>query len=220
MSHRRRPHHPREDHHVTAERYDDDPPQRYTWIVYAIAMLLVGGLGGYMLSVTAGPARSAATTSAPVAAPSAAGSTGMVDERTLQTYRDILARDPKNARAAADAGNLLYDARRYAEAIPFYRQAMAADGSDVNVSTDLGTALWYAGQPDDAIAQYEVSLRLDPTHAQTLFNLGIVKSDGKRDYSGAVRAWETLLQVNPAYPDAQRVRTLIGEARAKSGVAN
>jgi len=97
---------------------------------------------------------------------------------------------------------------------------MAADGSDVNVSTDLGTALWYAGQPDDAIAQYEVSLRLDPTHAQTLFNLGIVKSDGKRDYSGAVRAWETLLQVNPAYPDAQRVRTLIGEARAKSGVAN
>ena len=103
----------------------------------------------------------------------------MVDEQGLKTYRDILAKDPANFQAAVNAGNILYDGKRYDESIPYYRQAMQIKGDDVNVSTDLGTALWYSGRPDEALAQYEVSLRLAPDHAQTLFNVGIVRSDGK-----------------------------------------
>ena len=43
MSHRQR---------VTRQRersYEEEPPQQYTWIVYAVGMLLVGGLTGYVL---------------------------------------------------------------------------------------------------------------------------------------------------------------------------
>jgi len=115
---------------------------------------------------------------------------------------------------------MLYDARRYEEAIPFYQQAMSANGSDVNVSTDLGTALWYTGRADAALAQYAVSLSLDPKHAQTLFNLGIVRSDGKKDYAGAVQAWETLLASNPSYPNAANVRSMISEAKSKGVAVN
>lgn len=218
MSHRQR---------VTRQRersYEEEPPQQYTWIVYAVGMLLVGGLTGYVLSTATGPRAAApaavATTAAPGAGLAADAPAAMVNETVLKTYRDIVARDPKNFQAAVDAGNMLYDARRYSEAVPYYQQAMAANGTDVNVSTDLGTALWYSGQADAALAQYEVSLRLAPDHAQTLFNIGVVKADGKRDYAGATRAWETLLQKNPAYPNAANVRTMLSEARAKAGQAN
>jgi tetratricopeptide (TPR) repeat protein len=102
------------------------------------------------------------------------------DEAQLRAYRDTLSRDPKNVQAAVGAANLLYDAQRYHEAIGFYQQAIAVDPSDVNISTDLGTALWYGGRPDEALAQYEKSLALNAAHAQTLFNVGIVRSEGKK----------------------------------------
>lgn len=217
MSHRK--HQTRTPAPVSERPYDDDPARRYSWIVYAVAMLLVGGLGGYVLSIATGTSSAgtvsgapASTASAPAAATPAAG---MVDEVALKAYKDILARDPKNVDAAVNAGNMLYDAKRYEESIPFYQQAMAARGTDVNVSTDLGTALWYTGRADAALAQYAVSLSIDKTHAQTLYNMGIVRQDGKRDFKGAVEAWETLLATNPTYPNAANLRTMIAEAKAK-----
>ncbi len=189
----------------------DEAPTTYAWIVYTVAVMFCGGLAGYILSATQGLPRTAAP-----AAPSAiAPETTMVDESALRAYRDILTRDPKNFAAAVKAGNLLYDAQRYHEAIGFYQQAMAQNASDINVSTDLGTALWYAGRADEALAQYEHSLSLDARHAQTLFNVGIVRADGKQDYAGAVLAWQTLLDRNPDYPAAARVQTMIADARGK-----
>ena len=197
--------------------YDEDERQ-YAWIVYAVAMLIVGGLAGYVLAVSGnhpGAAWSAQTaTAAPVTAPS----TPLVDESALTAYREILARDPKNVQAAVHAGNLLYDGHRYAEAIPLYQQAFALNPSDINVSTDLGTALWYAGRPDEALSQYDRSLAIEPTHAQTLFNAGIVRADGIHDYPGAVAAWEKLLATSPTYPNAAGVRDLLADARLKSNV--
>ena len=194
----------------------DEGELQYSWIVYAVFTLMVGGLGGYMLAVAGsrsgagGPAQTAAALS-PASAPAP-----LVDENALKAYRDILTRDPTQRQAAVNAGNLLYDAHRYVDAIPFYEQAFALNESDVNVSTDLGTAYWYAGRPDDALAQYKRSLKISPTHAQTLFNVGIVRADGKHDAAGAVAAWETLLATTPDYPNAAAVRERVAEARLTS----
>ena len=190
-----------------------ESPNQYAWIVYAIATMMFGGLAGYIIAVENGrtaPPTVAATTAPPQAAPAP-----IVDESELRAYREILAGDPKNAAAAMKAGNLLYDAQRYVEAIGFYQQAFALNPSDINVSTDLGTALWYAGRADEALAQYERSLAINATHAQTLFNMGIVRADGKPDYVGAVSAWATLLKTNPDYPAVARVQSLIADARQK-----
>lgn len=191
-----------------------EPSTQYAWIVNAAAMLLVGGLSGYILALQG---RGASPSAAPAAAANVATAPApMADEGQLRAYREILARDPKNVAAAIGAGNLLYDAQRYSEAIGYYQQAFAGNPSDINVSTDLGTALWYTGRADDALAQYQESLAINPTHAQTLFNVGIVRNDGKHDHAGAVEAWEKLLASNPAYPDATRVRSMIADARQKA----
>jgi Flp pilus assembly protein TadD len=199
------------------ERYES--PSQYSWIVYAVAIMLFGGIAGYVMAVQGGGmVGSVATQSATAATAASAGpAVPVVDESELRAYREILARDPKNSQAAVRAGNLLYDAQRYAEAIPLYEQAFALLPTDINVSTDLGTALWYAGRPAEALAQYEKSLAINPSHGQTLFNVGIVRADGTHDYAGAVTAWETLLRANPGYPEAARVATLIADAKQKSG---
>jgi tetratricopeptide (TPR) repeat protein len=194
---------------VTRERsYEEEPP--YTWIALALMMLMIGALGGYALSLP--PRGGVAAAPLPQQAPPHGA---VVDEHVLATYRDLLARDPRNVQAAISAGNMLYDAKRYAEAVPFYQQAMAIDPRNVNVSTDLGTALWYSGRPDEALAQYARSLQISPTHAQTLYNVGIVKSEGKADHAGAAAAWEQLLASNPSYPNAGSVRSMIAEANAR-----
>jgi len=107
---------------------------------------------------------------------------------------------------------------QWPNAIAFYQQAFALDAADVNVSTDLGTALWYSGRPDEALAQYDRSLAISPAHAQTLYNIGIVRADGKHDYPGAATAWEKLLETSPAYPHAAEVRQLLADARLKSSL--
>jgi tetratricopeptide (TPR) repeat protein len=191
-----------------------EPPNQYAWMVYAVGMLMVGGLAGYVLSIQMnGPGTRMIAAPAATAAPAA-----VVNEQELRAYRDILARDPRNADAAVKAGNLLYDAQRYPEAIALYQQGFAINPSDINVSTDLGTALWYAGRADEALAQYQKSLAINPAHGQTLFNVGIVRAEGKSDYAGAAAAWDTLLKTNPQYPDAAKVQTLIADARQKAGV--
>jgi len=192
---------------------NEEPPNKYAWIVYAIATMMFGAIAGYIIAVQAGrgaPATAVATQAAATQAPA-----HIVDEGELRAYREILARDPKNATAAVKAGNMLYDAQRYVEAVPFYQQAFALLPGDINVSTDLGTALWYSGRAEEALAQYDKSLAIDATHAQTLFNVGIVRADGTHNYAGAVDAWERLLKSNPSYPDVVKVRSLIADTRAK-----
>jgi cytochrome c-type biogenesis protein CcmH/NrfG len=176
--------------------------------VTGVAGVLLGIIVGYLLGAGAGRG----AVQPPAAAPAAQTATvPIVDERELQAYRNILAGDPKNLRANVELGNRLYDAGRYAEAIPYYQQAIAIDTRNVNVSTDLATALFYAGRADEALAQFDRSLQIDPKHAQTLFNVGIVRRDAKQDRKGAAEAWRRLLDSNPAYPDAPKVRTMIAD---------
>ena len=180
--------------------------------VTGIAGVLFGVIVGYLLGVSQGEAGSipvAATTQAAAPAPAVA------NEQELQGWRNILATDPKNVRANVELGNRLYDAGRYADAIPYYQQAFTLEPKNVNVSTDLATALYYAGRPDDAIAQFDRSLTIDPKHGQTLFNLGIVKRDARNDPKGAIETWERLLSSVPDYPEAGKVRTMIAELKTR-----
>jgi cytochrome c-type biogenesis protein CcmH/NrfG len=188
-----------------------------TWALIAGACLVLGLAVGYVLF--GGQRPTGPVSAAGVQEPGSAGAApkAVFDEQQAQALRNILATDPRNVQANTQLGNLLFDAGRYAEAIGPYRRAFEGDAKNVNLSTDLGTALWYSGQPDEAIAQFEKSLALDPTHPQTLFNLGIVKRDGKKDIAGAVAAWEKLLAANPNYVDRAKVQRLLDEARQQLG---
>jgi hypothetical protein len=44
-------------------------------------------------------------------------------------------------------------------------------------------------------------------------NLGIIKWQGKNDVDGAIAAWQTLLRLNPNFPQKEVIEHMITEAR-------
>jgi hypothetical protein len=77
-------------------------------------------------------------------------------------------------------------------------------------SRRIGIALAGEGNPNQRKRTY------DPKTADTLFNLGIVKWQGKQDEPGAVTAWMKLLEANAAYPDKDAVLQLMAQAQQRS----
>jgi len=67
----------------------------------------------------------------------------------------------------------------------------------VEIRTEMASCMYYDGDVDGAISQLQQALRYDPKDANALFNLGMIKWQGKKDGKGAVVAWQELLKSNP-----------------------
>lgn len=196
--------------------------QAYTM---AVVCLLLGLAVGYLLrGSSAAPLAQAA-----VATPSAQelgpaqipGMGGMpagqpntdLADKAVAPMLQALQQNPKDTATLTNIGNTYYDAKIYSKAIQYYAEALKIAPKNVNVRTDMATAYWYLGDADHAVAELEKSLAQEPTHAQSLFNLGIVKWQSQKDPQGAIAAWQKLIQTNPNYPERQNVEQLIERAR-------
>ena len=164
-------------------------------VVVGAACLGVGLATGYYLGKQ--PAQPAATAQA---TPSTSFSE---DEARL---RGALLANPNDLDALIQLGNLYYDNQKFRDAVDLYGRALEIDPKNIGVRTDRGTSYWNLGQADAAIIEFRKSLELNPTHAQTLYNLGVVFLNGKNDAQEARKAWETLLATNPNYPDRAKVQ--------------
>jgi cytochrome c-type biogenesis protein CcmH/NrfG len=92
------------------------------------------------------------------------------------------------------------------------------DPKNVPIRTQLASCLYYQGDVDGAISQLQQALQYDPKDANSLFNLGMIKLQGKKDTKGALAAWQLLLKSNPqlsAEPQSQ-VQKLIADVQMQS----
>ena len=137
--------------------------------------------------------------------------------RAVEPLLEQLNTRPNDPDLLINIANGYYDGKDYPHAIDYYQKALKLKPQEVNVRTDMATAIWYSGDADGAIKQYEQSLKFQPTHPQTLFNMGIVKWQGKKDGKGAIQYWERLLASNPDYPDRQKVQQLIDQVKLEAG---
>jgi cytochrome c-type biogenesis protein CcmH/NrfG len=185
-------------------------------IVLAVAGAFFGLIVGWVVgSQQAGPTRFA-TAPAAVAeqAQPAQGQASMpaaqaprpFDQAEAQRLQAAAEKNPADARSRVDLGNLYFDAERYSDAISWYQRALKIRPDDADVSTDLAVCYYYSNDPDRALQQFDVSLKADPRHVKTLLNQGIVKAFGKQDLKGAVAAWEKVIQIAPASPEAETAR--------------
>jgi cytochrome c-type biogenesis protein CcmH/NrfG len=129
--------------------------------------------------------------------------------------------DPKNPELLSNIGNLYYDAQQYPVAVDYYARDLQIKPSDAAVRTDMATAYWYMGNADTAIAEFNKALIYAPTNPNTLFNLGLVRWQGKRDSAGAIADWKKLLATNPNYDAKDKVEQMLADvekqAAAKPG---
>jgi cytochrome c-type biogenesis protein CcmH/NrfG len=200
--------------------------QAYT---LAVVCLLLGMAGGWLIRGSESPMAppvEAASASAPAPPNMGGGMNAQPTPEQMKKMADTqaapliekLKSDPNNPELLSSIGNSYYDAQQYQTAIDYYGQALKAKPADASVRTDMATAYWYMGNADSAIEEFNKALKYEPNKPNTLFNLGLVKWQGKMDINGAVADWEKLLATNPNYEGKDKVEQMIAEAKKHAGV--
>jgi cytochrome c-type biogenesis protein CcmH/NrfG len=90
----------------------------------------------------------------------------------------------------------------------YYSRALEADPSNVAVRTKLASSLYRNGDIDGAIAQLNRALKDQPKDANALFDLGMIKLQGKGDARGALATWQHLLKTNPQLSPERKATVL------------
>jgi len=123
--------------------------------------------------------------------------------------------DPRNSVLLNQIATIYKSTHQFKEAAEYYQKAVDVDPKNVAARTDLASCIYYQGDADGAIKQLQQALRYDPKDANALFNLGMIRLQGKHDPNGAVTAWQQLLKVNPKLPDEKKtaVEKLIAQTQ-------
>jgi tetratricopeptide (TPR) repeat protein len=189
--------------------------------------LLAGIAGGWATRGTQHPALTETAKAAVVPAAAAASANSesqapgpdqlklMADSQAAPLIAKLNA-DPKNPDLLTSVGNVYYDAKLYSVAVHYYARMLQVKPSDAAVRTDMATAYWYLGDPDKAIEEFNTALKYAPTNPNTLFNLGLVKWQGKHDSASAITDWKRLLATNPDYAARNQVEKMLSDVEKQA----
>jgi cytochrome c-type biogenesis protein CcmH/NrfG len=123
-----------------------------------------------------------------------------------QPLLEKLKTDPNDSAALAQLGAIYHTTHRFRQAAAFYSRAVDADPKNVALRTRFASSLYRSGDADGAIAQLNRALKIDPKDANALFDLGMIRLQGKQDGKGAVAAWQQLLKTNPEMSSERRAQ--------------
>jgi cytochrome c-type biogenesis protein CcmH/NrfG len=181
-------------------------------ILLIIAALLVG----FVIGAIAGIKFSSKETPRPVAETdgNAPENPKIVSNEDLSHLQNILKEDPGNLKALIALGNLYFDSDEPQKAIDMYGRALKIDPANADVRTDMATMYRNLKDYDKAVKELREAASHKPKHANSRFNLGVVLLHDKKDYKGAITAWEEFLKVEPAGERADTIRQRLGQLRS------
>ncbi len=174
----------------------------------AAVCLVVGLAVGYLFRGSQSPAPSTAVSTRPAdlgaGAPSDRGG-GMptleqmkhMAEKKAEPLLAKLQANPSDAALLIQIGDTYQQTHQFKDAADFYERSLKIDPRNAGVRSDLASVLYYSGDVDGALAQLQEALKYDAKNGAVLFNLGMIRWQGKKDGKGAVAAWEELLKTNP-----------------------
>lgn len=127
--------------------------------------------------------------------------------------------DPENAGLLAQIGRIYESTHQFKDAVDYYSKSLALNPRNVIIRNEMASCLYYSGDVDGALRQLDQSLKDDPKNANSLFNLGVIRWQGKKDAEGAVTAWKQLLKTNPNLEEQKKaqVQRLIADASQNAG---
>jgi lipopolysaccharide assembly protein B len=149
---------------------------------------------------------------------------GFVD-RALAAFQEVVQLDPVNRYALVNLQKLYEDQQQWAEAERIRSQIAKIDGTrrDDNrqilgfLRNQLALATSRSGNPTAAAAMFREAIDVDPRTAPAYLNLGDMRLQ-EGDVSGALEAWEGLVQTVPeraylAFERLERAYTTAGSPR-------
>jgi cytochrome c-type biogenesis protein CcmH/NrfG len=123
--------------------------------------------------------------------------------------------DPDNADLLIQAGSIYQATHQFKEAAEYYGKSLNVKPKNVAIRTEMASCLYYLGDVDGALKQLQQATTDDPKDANSLFNLGFIRWQAKKDSKGALAAWQQLLKTNPQLDVNKKaeVEKLIANAR-------
>jgi len=102
--------------------------------------------------------------------------------KALTIYRGILLHDPDHVLALRQSGAIMLQQNNPLAALDCFQRAVKLSPSDPDLYHGVATALRLSDHIDDAVLAYQAGLRIDPTHAPSLYDLGLLqRRRGKLD---------------------------------------
>jgi len=176
-------------------------------ILIAFVCLLVGFILGATVAILKTQPR-VAPTPAPMVDPTVkeSGKNITADyEEEIRAAKSILEKDRDNLQALISLGNAYFDTDQYQQAVEAYSKALSIDPKNPDVRTDMGIMYRKLGQFDKALEAFRQAARDQPMHVNSRFNLGVALKYDKKDFMGAIQAWEEFLKLESLLdPDDER----------------
>lgn len=171
------------------------------WLV--VIALVIGTSGGYLVYRAMGPTDA---------------SVGGSGSDAGAPWRARLLQNPKDLEALLALAHVQLDQQQLDSAESLYRQVLAIEPKNTEAITHMGTVLLDRGQVDAALARYNEALAIDPRYVHALWDKGHLLQQVKKDYGGAIRTWETFIQVVGAdSQDGKTAQGFIAEAKKSMG---
>lgn len=193
-------------------------PMRHAFLIAAVCLAtgLAGGFVARGFHAAPEPARAARPQSGPGGHMASLEQMKQTADGNAAPLLDKLKADPNNPALLAQVGTVYHTSHQFAQAAVYYRKAVQAAPKDVALRTKLAASLYRGGDPDAALVVLAQAEAMDPKDANTLFNIGIVRWQGKGDAKGALAAWQRLLKTNPQLSAERKaaVQQLMAEAQA------
>lgn len=167
-------------------------------IIIAVVAVVVGFLGGIVFSVFNSPGGTVQT-SVPQGSPQNQQKISQNQAMQILKLEKEVASNPDKVEAWTQLGHVYFDTDQPAKAIRAYTRSLELVPDNPNNLTDLGVMYRRNGQPEKAVESFDKAIALDPNHTQSRFNKGVVLVYDLNDTSGAIKAWEDLVQINPSY---------------------
>ncbi len=124
---------------------------------------------------------------------------GRLDEAQAM-IGEALKRNPRDAGALVNYGNVLNLLGRFGEAIASYDRALVI-APDAQTWNNRGNASLGLGRQSDALASFEKALALEPSNLQALYKRGVVLAEMGRSEE-AMACYDRVLALDPGHVEA------------------
>lgn len=125
--------------------------------------------------------------------------------KAISSMQTAIEQDNKFFDAFLDIG-LLYGYKKNPLALQYYDNALRLKANDINVLYAKAKLLQDMDKSEESIAVYDQILRFNPNHELSLYNLGAIALDKKKDAVKAIDYFSKAITVAPNYTEAYFAR--------------
>jgi cytochrome c-type biogenesis protein CcmH/NrfG len=186
-------------------------------ILYVVIALLIGFLLGAVSGIKYAskeiPRPQSGGTQSSEASPPPGPLPKPLSSEEINSLENLLKTDPNNLNALITLGNIYFDSNQYQKAIDMYARALKIEPKNADVRTDMAIMYRNLKDYDRALKELRQAAADDPKHGNSKLNIGIILLHDKKDFNGAIAAWEDFLKTEPQGERADKIRAQLKQLR-------